>query len=172
MWDFIARSTLVVQLVVGLGGLFTISAGVWAYIRWRWLKKLHKHSIADYGKSNAFILYLKPPVIEGKPGHFCHFSWEGDAYRIRDFISNIQYYPKKGQPSKESKWRQYKPSPYTRNAIWFGAVIGIPCRDDLSHKTKDEFEWWCEKLKDLRSQLASEPEAVRRRADWFVEAAL
>jgi hypothetical protein len=39
------------------------------------------------GRKGSYAVLLAPPIIEGQP-RFCHLSWQGEQWVLRDFIAS------------------------------------------------------------------------------------
>lgn len=47
------------------------------------------------GKSRSYVIWTAAPDIvgEGGAGRFCHFSYDGESYRVRDYIGGNIFHP-------------------------------------------------------------------------------
>jgi hypothetical protein len=46
------------------------------------------------GGTKTFIAWFDHPAIcQGQPGRYCHINWDGDTFRVRDYIGGKIYHP-------------------------------------------------------------------------------
>jgi hypothetical protein len=90
------------------------------------------------GKRGRYLLYLGTGVIDpidGK-GRYVHFSWQNDAFCIRDFIT--------GMERRESE-------DLTVALVWRRALDRIPATGDY-YKPHGEGKFWKETLEKLTAE--------------------
>ncbi len=78
------------------------------------------------------VLFLDPPFVDD--GRFVHFSWQGENFKIRDFVAG--------------RWRREGPDLRIASDVWRAAKERRLCRGDLRVPVSDA-EFWGPKLKEL-----------------------
>jgi hypothetical protein len=90
------------------------------------------------GPRGRYVVYLEPPMIrdtgDGK-GRYCHFSWKGESFALRDFITGME---------------RRQSSDLTVEQVWQTARDRIPAKGDLFVPIENG-RFWREKLDTLTS---------------------
>jgi hypothetical protein len=102
----------------------------------------------------TFAVWLDLQKFGGGPGHYCHFNWDGEAYRIRDFIGGRIYHPP-GRRVTESGLTAVE-IPLTALAIWQASRGRVQCLSQYGLAFPvTERERWCQVLR-LLSEVANQ----------------
>src|SRR5437899_12601555 len=91
------------------------------------------------GDRGRYLLWLEPPLIE-EDGHYVHFSWMGESYRVRDYI-------------REQQTRGLRD--LTVLDVWNAAKDRRPCTGEL-HVPIENYEFWMKKLTELSERRRRE----------------
>ena len=91
------------------------------------------------GKKGSYAVLLGPPLIEGKP-RFCHLSWQGDKWVLRDFI--------KGMMRKNG-------SDVSLLDLWRGAKQRVRLVGELRRPIEDVV-FWTEQLSRLTEEAVTQ----------------
>lgn len=114
------------------------------------------------GGTKTFIAWFDHPAIcKGEPGRYCHFNWDGDTFRVRDYIGGKIYHP----PGKTGGGGLTPvPLDMTIYDLWQAAKGSVHClsRYGLNLSVdKDNQERW-RKILTLATQIAAVSPGVKR----------
>jgi tetratricopeptide (TPR) repeat protein len=120
-------------------------------------------ALAPVKKKGVSILWLEFPLVM-PPGHFCHFSWDGDSFRIRDYVLGVVYHQEDGKLTARDKknWLESRPSPFVRDTIWNRSAVGITQGEFFTHPI-EEYDWWATTL----LYMTAHPLEYKKNFDWF-----
>ena len=107
------------------------------------------------GGTKTFIAWFDHPAIcKGGPGRYCHFNWDGETFRVRDYLGGKIYHP----PGKTGGGGLTPvPLDMTIHDLWQAAKGSVHClsRYGLNLSVdKDNQERW-RKILTLATQIAA-----------------
>ncbi len=113
------------------------------------------------GGTKTFIAWFDHPALcKGGPGRYCHISWDGDTFRVRDYIGGKIHHP----PGKTGGGGLTPvPLDMTIHDLWQAGKGSVQClsRYGLNLSVdKDNQERW-RKILQLATQLAAVSPGVK-----------
>jgi hypothetical protein len=92
-------------------------------------------------RRGTYAVWLDLREFGGGTGHYCHFNWDDEALRIRDFIECRIYHPR-GRTVRETGLTAVE-IPMTALAVWQASRGRIPCltRYGLSFPVTERDRW-------------------------------
>lgn len=106
------------------------------------------------GKAKTFVIWLNFPTIVGDgPGRYYHFNWDGESWRVRDYIGGQIMHP----PDRQVADRELRPVALDLTAlqIWNQGEGRIHCRACFG------LSFAVTKMDDWRNALALLTETAR-----------
>ena len=97
------------------------------------------------GVSRSYVLWVEHPLADTP--RFVHFSYDGQAFRIRDYLSSrLQY---RGAETPEAPFH-IRECPMSRDQVWESAQAHTPAnkKNGLNREVA-AFAWWKQKLGEM-----------------------